>query len=116
MRSYSRGKLAPDIAPPHIADGLDDSCQLVRLRPSTAALLVRLAGIGTGDVVLDPFAGVGTMPLEASLLSSSTPSLSSSSLSSCFRLGGDVAIGSSADFAAVASEYAVAVQRYARRQ
>lgn len=42
--------------------------QLVRLRPSTAQLLLQLARIEPGDVVLDPCGGVGTIAMEASLL------------------------------------------------
>ena len=35
------------------------------LRPSIAWLLIELAGVKDGDVVLDPFCGIGTIPLVA---------------------------------------------------
>ncbi|KAK3273854.1 hypothetical protein CYMTET_17927 [Cymbomonas tetramitiformis] len=39
----------------------------VSLRPSTAFLLLSLARIQPGEIVLDPMAGVGTIPIEAAI-------------------------------------------------
>ena len=50
-----------------------------RLRLSTAALMLTLAGVEAGDVVLDPMCGVGTIPALAAAL-----------LPVAFALGGDV--------------------------
>lgn len=35
------------------------------IRPSTAALLLRLAGAGRGDIIFDPTCGTGAIPIEA---------------------------------------------------
>jgi SAM-dependent methyltransferase len=62
-KSFAPGNIPPDITPPYI--GGDALSGLVRLRPTTAHLLLRMANIQSGDVVLDPCAGIGTIPLEA---------------------------------------------------
>jgi len=40
---------------------------LCTLRPNTAACLARLAGLQAGEVVVDPMAGTGSIPLEGAL-------------------------------------------------
>ena len=111
-RGYSSGKVPPDVTPPYIlrpGGGLGSGPisgpgpggdrrplpHLVRLRPSTAAHLLRLSDIGTGDVVLDPCGGVGTIPVETSQLGGAR----------AFGLGGDLAPGTSPDFLRLSSRY-----------
>ena len=65
VKSFAAGVLPPDISEPFFAGSF---AGLVRLRPTTAHVLLHLARVGVGDVVLDPCAGVGTIPTEASLL------------------------------------------------
>jgi hypothetical protein len=62
-KSFGSGAVPPDVSPPYLSGGVFSG--LVRLRPSTAQLLLRLARPGPGDVVLDPCAGIGTVPAEA---------------------------------------------------
>jgi Putative RNA methylase family UPF0020 len=60
-RSFASGELPPDISSPFLVTGP----RLVRLRPTTAQVLLHLANLQTGDVVLDPCSGIGTIPMEA---------------------------------------------------
>jgi tRNA G10 N-methylase Trm11 len=62
-KSFASGNIPPDVTRPYI--GGDALSGLVRLRPTTAHLLLHMANIQPGDVVLDPCAGIGTIPLEA---------------------------------------------------
>ena len=78
-KTYSNGTLPPDILPPFIKG--DSGAEVVRLRPSTAAMLLHLAKVKPGDIVLDPCAGLGTIPVEAAL--NNIP---------CVGMGGDVAL------------------------
>lgn len=96
-KTYSNGTLPPDILPPFIKG--DTGSEVVRLRPSTAALLLHLAKIQPGDVVLDPCGGLGTLPVEAAL--GSVP---------CVGLGGDVALRNDY-FARLATKYLKGVQQ-----
>ena len=80
-KSFSSGALPPDISRPYI--GGDALSGLVRLRPSTAHILLNFANLQPGDVVLDPCAGIGTIPLEAELFSGKR---------SCVGLGGDLVL------------------------
>ena len=57
-RSFCGGKVPPDITEPYIRGEI--SKDVIRLRPSIASLLYRLCKIKTGDIVVDPCAGVGT--------------------------------------------------------
>ena len=57
-KSYSCGKIPPDISMPYIKGEV--SKDVIRLRPSIASLLYRLCEVETGDIVVDPCAGVGT--------------------------------------------------------
>lgn len=58
---------------------------ITALKPSTAYAIAKMARIQPGEVVCDPFAGIGTIPIEASLSSSSND---------IFCLGGDLAMDS----------------------
>lgn len=51
-KSFAAGVVPPDINPPYISGSV--SSGLVRLRPSTANILLHLAQVQTGDVVIDP--------------------------------------------------------------
>mmetsp|Transcript_28455 Transcript_28455/g.43012 ORF Transcript_28455/g.43012 Transcript_28455/m.43012 type:complete len:511 (-) Transcript_28455:1089-2621(-) len=59
-KGFSGNTLPPDTSPPNLPGDL--TCQLTRLRPTTAHLLHELANIQPGDLVLDPCAGIGTIP------------------------------------------------------
>jgi len=96
-KTFSNGMLPPDILPPFVKG--DTGAEVVRLRPSTAALLLHLAKVKSGDVVLDPCGGLGTIPVEAAL-----------SIVSCVGLGGDIALRNDA-FARLATKYLKGVQR-----
>jgi SAM-dependent methyltransferase len=43
---------------------------VIRLRPTTAHILLDIANLKPGDIVLDPFVGIGTIAMEADLYSS----------------------------------------------
>lgn len=74
-RSFCSGKIPPDITPPYIPG--EWSQTLIRLRPSIASLLCDISQVQVGDIILDPCAGVGTIPVEASMRG-------------CYGLGGDL--------------------------
>ncbi|GAX17337.1 hypothetical protein FisN_10Lh203 [Fistulifera solaris] len=61
--SFSSGILPPDVAPPYMT-----LTGIVRLRPSTAQLLLHLAGLKPGAIVLDPCVGIGTIAHECAYL------------------------------------------------
>jgi tRNA G10 N-methylase Trm11 len=91
-KSFAPGNIPPDITPPYI--GGDALTGLVRLRPTSAHLLLRMANLQPGDVVLDPCAGIGTIPLEADeyYFSSSSSSSSASPPPRAIGLGGDLVL------------------------
>lgn len=57
-KSFCSGTIPPDISMPYIKGEI--SKDIIRLRPAIASLLFNLCDIKTGDIVLDPCAGVGT--------------------------------------------------------
>jgi hypothetical protein len=61
-KSFAQGTIPPDVTPPYLSGNVLSG--LVRLRPTTAQLLWGLVDLSPGDVVLDPCAGIGTIPLE----------------------------------------------------
>ena len=73
-RQSFRAKLCPEPRP-----GLPHNDCGAALRPSTAHLMLRLAGVAAGDVVLDPMCGIGTVPVVAA-----------ATTQCAFALGGDV--------------------------
>lgn len=62
-KSFAAGGVPPDVTPPYI--GGDVLSGLVRLRPTTAHLLLELTELKAHEQVLDPCAGIGTIPVEA---------------------------------------------------
>jgi len=64
-RSFSAGNIPLDTSQPHLESELLSS--VIRLRPSTAQILLYLADLEQGDIVLDPCSGAGTIPVEAML-------------------------------------------------
>jgi hypothetical protein len=62
-KSFSKGVVPPDISRPYLGGETLDG--LVRLRPTTAHTLLQLAKVQPFETVLDPCAGIGTIPLEA---------------------------------------------------
>mmetsp|Transcript_5573 Transcript_5573/g.6259 ORF Transcript_5573/g.6259 Transcript_5573/m.6259 type:complete len:640 (-) Transcript_5573:140-2059(-) len=93
-KSFSSGKIPPDITSPYITGEV--SQQLVRLRPSISSLLLNISQVKKGDTILDPCAGVGSIPVEASLLGKSQ---------TCFGLGGDIALSRDGCLDDVAEDY-----------
>lgn len=77
-KSFSTGVLPPDGIAPHLS--YDITFNVIRLRPSTAQLLLHECHLQQGEVLLDPCAGVGTVPFEAA--------------NTVVRLGGDLALQS----------------------
>jgi hypothetical protein len=80
-KSFSTGVPPPDVSPPYLTGQVLSG--LTKLRPSTAQILLHMAHLQPGDVVLDPCAGVGTIPLETSLTGGGPPVVS---------IGGDLAL------------------------
>lgn len=61
--SFAKGLgLPPDISPPYLQGQV--LSEIIRLRPSTAQLLLHMADLQDGDVVVDPCVGIGTVVLE----------------------------------------------------
>lgn len=62
-KSFASGVVPPDITNPYLGgDNLDG---LVRLRPTTSHMLLCMGRIQPFETVLDPCAGIGTIPIEA---------------------------------------------------
>lgn len=61
-KSFAQGVIPPDINSPYLSGQV--LAGLVRLRPSTAQTLLYMASLRPGDVLLDPCAGIGTIPME----------------------------------------------------
>lgn len=61
-KCFSQGIVPPDVTPPYLTGNVLSG--LVRLRPTTAQLLSFMVQLSPGDVVLDPCAGIGTIPME----------------------------------------------------
>jgi hypothetical protein len=76
-RSFAAGSIPPDVTKPYLGGNILSG--IVRLRPTTAHALLALAALPTPsasgkrndcgsctcDVILDPCAGIGTIPIEA---------------------------------------------------
>jgi tRNA G10 N-methylase Trm11 len=94
-RGFSNGTMPPDVTSPYISGAISQT--ITRLRPSLSALLWKLSGVKKGEIVLDPCAGVGSIPVEASFLSHE---------STCFGIGGDIAIRkNNGNFDEIVSDY-----------
>jgi Putative RNA methylase family UPF0020 len=76
-RSFASGVLPPDVSPPYLSGTA--LAGLVRLRPTTAHVLLHLAQLQEGDIVVDPCSGIGTIPIEAHIRSNTI-----------FGIGGDL--------------------------
>ena len=63
-KSFSSGTVPPDVTFPYLGGDIL-SQGIVRLRPTTAHLLLQIANLQKYDIVVDPCAGVGTIPVEA---------------------------------------------------
>jgi hypothetical protein len=78
-KSFATGVVPPDITTPYLGgESLDG---LVRLRPTTAHILLDMANVQAFETVLDPCAGIGTIPIEAEVF-----------FNRCIGLGGDVVL------------------------
>ena len=63
-KSFASGNIPPDVTFPYLGGDIL-SKGIIRLRPTTAHILLRIANLQKYDIVLDPCAGVGTIPVEA---------------------------------------------------
>ncbi len=63
-KSFETGNVPPDVTAPYLGKDVL-SKGIVRLRPTTAQLLLQIANLQKYDIVLDPCAGVGTIPVES---------------------------------------------------
>ena len=63
-KSFATGQLPPDVTAPYIGRYVPIQ-GIVKLRPTTAHTLLQTADLQECDMVLDPCAGVGTIPVEA---------------------------------------------------
>jgi Putative RNA methylase family UPF0020 len=111
--SFASGGIPPDIAPPYIAGTSIPG--LVRLRPTTAQVLWRLAGpFDPGDVIVDPCAGIGTIPHEGTMLPSWRRAQGGGEAVFCgsrvLTFGGDLALCPSG-LGPVGAEYARKIRR-----
>ena len=95
--SFAIGGVPPDITPPYVGGDLLSE-GLVRLRPTTAHILLNLASLQPYEVVLDPCAGIGTIPMEADRYyfscngNGTSNNNTTRTSSSAIGLGGDVAL------------------------
>lgn len=62
-KSFAIGGVPPDVTPPYIGGAI--LSDVVRLRPTTAHLMLELAGVKPHELLVDPCAGIGTIPVEA---------------------------------------------------
>ena len=65
-KDFSNNKVPADVTPPYVtgkSNGDAGPRDLVTMRPSTARLLVQCAEPRSGDIILDPCAGIGTLEL-----------------------------------------------------
>ena len=102
-KSFHSNTWPPDIGHPYLPRSVTKG--VTRLRPSNAQLLWKMANLEPGDIVLDPCAGIGTIPL---LVATTTASTSGASVVS---LGGDLCLGSHSPLMAVGTEYVQAIGR-----
>ena len=79
-KSFGTSGIPPDISTPYL--GHEDLDGIVRLRPTTAHVLLHMARVQPFEMVLDPCAGIGTIPIEAEVF-----------FPRCLGLGGDVVLG-----------------------
>lgn len=64
-KSFAMGLIPADTSVPYLSGQIRS--ELIRLRPSTAQILLHLAELQQGEIVLDPAAGIGTIPVETIL-------------------------------------------------
>ena len=69
-KSFEIGVAPPDVTSPYIGGNIL-SGGIVRLRPTTAHTLLKIANCQPYEIVLDPCAGIGTIPIEADMYFSS---------------------------------------------
>lgn len=86
-KGFKCNELPTDVSPPYLSGKITTG--ITRLRPTNAHLLLEIANVEKGDVVLDPCAGIGTIPLYTK---------------NGVGLGGDLSL-TSATYATVVKEY-----------
>jgi hypothetical protein len=85
---FHKNSIPPDVSSPYITGRTLSG--VLRLRPTTASILLELAKLEPGDIVVDPCVGIGTIPLQIS--------------KHAVGLGGDLVLVPNS-FAGVASRY-----------
>jgi hypothetical protein len=85
---FHKNSIPPDVSSPYMTGGTLSG--VLRLRPTTATILLELAKLEPGDIVVDPCVGIGTIPMQIS--------------KHAVGLGGDLVLVPTA-FAGVASRY-----------
>ena len=96
-KGFERNAMPPDITKPYISKEILKS--VVRLRPSIASLLYHVSGAKKGDIIVDPCAGMNTIPNEGAFRG-------------CFALGGDIAMCCDSGLDNMASSYCKDVRKY----
>lgn len=96
-KGFDRNTMPPDIIKPYVSKEISET--VVRLRPSIASLLYHISGVKKGDIIVDPCAGMNTIPNEGALRG-------------CFALGGDVAMCCDHGLGKIASSYFKDVLKY----
>ena len=96
-KGFDRNAMPPDITKPYVSKEISET--VVRLRPSIASLLYHISGAKKGDIIVDPCAGMNTIPNEGALRG-------------CFALGGDVAMCCDHGLGNIASSYFRDVLKY----
>mmetsp|Transcript_3795 Transcript_3795/g.7069 ORF Transcript_3795/g.7069 Transcript_3795/m.7069 type:complete len:596 (-) Transcript_3795:50-1837(-) len=94
---FSKGTMPSDITLPFLTQKSD----VIRLRPSTASLLLHLAKPDVGDVLVDVCAGIGTLPVEAHLTNGGV-----------LGIGGDLALDVTGPLHGLAAQYLTAVRSW----
>jgi hypothetical protein len=92
-KSFASGAIPPDISTPFLGGKV--LADIIKLRSTTAHLLLEVADLQSYDVVLDPCAGIGTIPLEVDQYLK---------IKRCIGIGGDLVL-SNPTFAKVAKSY-----------
>lgn len=100
-KSFCSGTIAPDIQAPYITGEISQT--ITRLRPSIASIMVDMSGCTVGDIIIDPCAGVQTIPVEASF-------------KKAFAIGGDLALANQEGLYNVVHSYCKHASEVQRRQ
>ena len=91
-KSFASGHIPPDVSMPYLGGDIL-SQNIMRLRPTNAHILLQMADLQKYDIVLDPCAGIGTIPIEAEQYQyyfDSSYAAGQSKSKQCLSIGGDL--------------------------